>query len=76
MRMIEAARTDANSRLQPADPRDPRSFKTRQGKVGSYGDVLDGTLLDHMNKVIDSNLDPIFGYAGNHATAATGGHRS
>ena len=48
--------------LTPGDATDPESFKTRRGKQGGYVDYLSHEDITYLNNIIDSKLDPWFGY--------------
>jgi hypothetical protein len=51
-----------NTRLKPADANDPASFKVRRGKVGGWRDYLTPEEVDKIEHMVDSELDPVFGY--------------
>lgn len=60
MRRLEAADEYRTGALAPRDPNDPDTFKTREGRVGSYRDKLDPQEIAHIDAVIDERLDPLF----------------
>ncbi|MEW6066684.1 MAG: sulfotransferase domain-containing protein [Nitrospirota bacterium] len=61
MKLMEASGDFRNSKLLPADPSDPNSFKVREGKVGGYvlhcSEADQRYLTDALN-----NLADYFGY--------------
>jgi hypothetical protein len=59
-----AAGRDAPSRLRPGNPSRTKSFKSRRGKVGGYRDYFDEETLSKMDSIVESQLDPMFGYVG------------
>lgn len=60
MRRLEAADEYRTGALAPRDPNDPDTFKTREGRVGSYRDQLGSEEIAHIDAVIDECLDPLF----------------
>lgn len=52
----------ANSRLKPGDANDPSSFKVRRGKVGGWRDYLTADEVERINRLVETELKPIFGY--------------
>lgn len=62
MRGLEASATSQSGRLQPGDPSDPESFKTRRGQVGGYRDYLSPTQAARIEARMREELSPWFGY--------------
>ncbi len=58
----ERANYFENTRLQARDPSNPESFKVRRGKVGGFRDYLDGEDIAWIERLVDNELDTIFGY--------------
>lgn len=50
------------SKIAPTNPRDPESFKVRQGKVGEFGRYLSAADALYLEKRIRSGLPAFFGY--------------
>ncbi len=63
MRQREAQARSDSDRLRAADPSNPDSFKTRRAKVGGYQDDFEPEQIAEIERYIDGNLDPRFGYA-------------
>ena len=42
---------------------DAESFKTRKGKIGGYAEYLSPEDVEWLNRRIDTELDPYFGYS-------------
>jgi len=71
LRRLEATGFFRSDILRPGDPRDPRSFKVREGRSGGYRQVLGADLLARIEARIAARLDPRFGYvAGKEGAAA------
>ncbi|ADH85793.1 sulfotransferase domain-containing protein [Desulfurivibrio alkaliphilus] len=65
MRRLEAGNAFGTSALSAREVDDEESYKTRKGKVGGYGDYLNGEGLAYVEKVIGERLDPFYRrYAG------------
>jgi hypothetical protein len=62
LKRLERANFFNNSRLAPADPDDPDSFKVRRGKVGGYMDYFEERQILQMEECVHSRLSPVFGY--------------
>ena len=64
MRNMETKRTFwlSGSRMVAKDRNNPNSFKVRKAKVGGYRDYFDDTQIDTMNQLVQTKLDPSFGY--------------
>lgn len=60
MRRFESAGTLEDSRLRPADPHDPESFKTRRGRVGGYVDYLTGEQIAVIERRVRQRLAPVY----------------
>ena len=63
MRQMEAGGKFRNEVLKPADPNDYDSYKTRKGKVKGYLDYLDDAEISNLNRQMQKNLSPLFGYS-------------
>lgn len=63
MRKMEAGQHFvASDRLRAADVNDPQSYKTREGKIGSYEKYLSPADVEFMNERISAMLHPDMGY--------------
>jgi hypothetical protein len=62
MRERESARPADGSSLAAGSDGDPESFKTRRGKIGGYVDYLSAEDVAWLNRRIDNELDPFYGY--------------
>jgi hypothetical protein len=62
LKKLEGENFFNNSRLRPADPDDPDSFKVRRGKVGGYADYFDDEQIAAMEGLVRSRLSPFFNY--------------
>lgn len=62
LKELERTNFFKSSRLTPADPDDPDSFKVRRGKVGGYTDYFDREQVASMESLVRDRLDPAFGY--------------
>ncbi|MEE2675072.1 MAG: sulfotransferase domain-containing protein [Myxococcota bacterium] len=62
LKELERVNFFENTRLTPADPDDPDSFKVRRGKVGGYTDYFDAEQVEEMESVVRAGLDSGFGY--------------
>jgi Sulfotransferase domain len=65
MRKMEANSTFwlSGGRMRPRDRANPRSFKTRRGKVGGYRDYFDDDEIALIDRLVAEQLSPVFGYA-------------
>ena len=50
-------------RLMPKDRNNPDSFKVRRAKVGGYRDYLEDDQIEHIDRLVNETLDPIFEYS-------------
>ena len=62
MKAMEKTNSFGTSRLKPADPSDPESYKVRKGKVGGFIDYLDPKEIEYCNEAIANYLSPMYGY--------------
>ena len=62
MREMEAAGTFKSGMLRPADPGDPSTFKTREGRVGGFVDHLAPEDVAHLDRLVAGRLDARYGY--------------
>ena len=62
MREMEATNALGSKRLAPRDPSDEGTYKTREGRIGSYADHLDPAEIDHINRLIREQLDPLYSF--------------
>jgi hypothetical protein len=63
MKQREAQRPADASVLAPGRAGDAESFKTRKGKIGGYAEYLSAADIDWLNRRIDAELDPYYGYS-------------
>ena len=63
MKKREATRPADGTPLAAGRAGDPESFKTRRGKIGGYLDYLSADDVAWLNRRIDSELDPFYGYS-------------
>lgn len=65
MRKMEANSTFwlSGGRMRPRDRSNPQSFKTRRGKVGGYRDYFDAGEIAQIDRLVEEQLSPVFGYA-------------
>jgi hypothetical protein len=65
MRKMEANSTFwlSGGRMRPRDRKNPQSFKTRRGKVGGYRDYFDDGEIAEIDRLVEEQLSPVFGYA-------------
>ncbi len=52
----------SGARVRPGDKNNPDSFKVRRAKVGGYRDYFDDRQLSIIDRFVEDNLDPVFGY--------------
>ncbi len=62
MKQRESDAASSSDRLRAGDVDNPDSFKARRAKVGGYHDYFDATEVAAIDHVIDTTLDPRFGY--------------
>ncbi len=60
----------SGSRVQARDVNDPNTFKVRKAKVGGYRDYFDDAQVAELDALVDSRLDPVFGYTAAEAKEA------
>lgn len=63
MKKREATRPADGTPLAAGKAGDPESFKTRRGKIGGYVDYLSADDVAWLNRRIDAELDPFYGYS-------------
>lgn len=63
MRKMELGGEVSSGRLNPRDPSDKESFKTRKGIVGGYVEYLEPAQIESLERRITERLDPFFGYS-------------
>jgi hypothetical protein len=61
----------SGGRLVPKDRSNPNSYKVRRGKVAGYRDDFDPAQLARIDRLVETTLDPLYGYTGA-ATAPAG----
>jgi hypothetical protein len=62
LRQAEIDNRFNTTRLRAANPKDPDSFKVRRAKVFGYRDYFQGEDLGRLEALVNSELDPRFGY--------------
>lgn len=62
MRKMELERNFKSGILNPGDPTDLESFKTRSGKVSGYHDYLSGEQIQELDLKLAQNLPAMYGY--------------
>ncbi|MDY7008251.1 MAG: sulfotransferase domain-containing protein [Cyanobacteriota bacterium] len=62
MRKMEAQGQSKSGVLKAGNPQDSESYKTRKGKVGGFKEYLSVEEIALIEKEINDNLDPFFGY--------------
>ena len=70
MKKLEEKRVfwGSGARVKAGDRKNPHSFKVRRGKVGGYRDYFDDQQVELIDKLVEEELDPVFGYqAGNNS---------
>jgi Sulfotransferase domain len=60
----------SGGRLVPKDRSNPNSYKVRRGKVAGYRDDFDPAQLARIDQLVETTLDPLYGYT--RAAASTG----
>jgi hypothetical protein len=63
----------SGGRLVPKDRSNPNSYKVRRGKVAGYRDDFDAAQLAEIDRLVETTLDPLYGYTG--ANAAGSGRK-
>jgi hypothetical protein len=58
MHQLEASGKLAANKLKPGNPDNPESYKTRQGKVGSYTQYLSEEDIEYIHKAMQRILSP------------------
>jgi len=53
----------SGGRLVPKDRSNPNSYKVRRGKAGGYRDDFDAAQLAQIDRLVETTLDPLYGYA-------------
>jgi hypothetical protein len=62
MEQENAGRLTFNTRLKPADAKDPSTFKVRRAKVGGWRDYVTEEQADAIDAMVRDRLNPVFGY--------------
>jgi alcohol sulfotransferase len=64
MKKLEEKRLFKGSgqRVRPGDKRNPNSFKVRRAKVGGYRDYFEDDKVAILDRLVEQELDPVFGY--------------
>jgi hypothetical protein len=62
----------SGGRLVPKDRSNPNSYKVRRGKVAGYRDDFDAAQLAEIDRLVETTLDPLYGYARATTTKAGG----
>ena len=62
MRKMELEKRFQTGILNPGDPADQNSFKTRSGKISGYYEYLSGAEIDELNLKMARNLPDLYGY--------------
>jgi Sulfotransferase domain len=62
----------SGGRLVPKDRSNPNSYKVRRGKVAGYRDDFDAAQLAEIDRLVETTLDPLYGYAPATTTKAGG----
>jgi hypothetical protein len=62
MRRLELEGAVLGSRLRPADPQNPHSFKVRRAKVGGFRDYFSPAELDVIDSLVKKDLSTLFRY--------------
>jgi hypothetical protein len=53
----------SGARVKPGNKSNPNSFKVRRGKVGGYRDYFEDAQVTEIDQMVNTKLDPVFGYA-------------
>ncbi len=72
MKKMETKKTfwKSGARVRPGDKKNPDSFKVRRAKVGGYRDYFNDDQVAVIDRMVEEDLDPVFGYR---ARGAEGG---
>jgi hypothetical protein len=62
MQRLEREGAVSGSRLRPADPQNPDSFKVRRAKVGGFRDYFSPAELAIIDSLVKKDLSPLFRY--------------
>jgi len=62
MRKMELEKRFQTGILNPGDPADQNSFKTRSGKISGYYEYLSRDEIEYLNLKMSKNLPEMFGY--------------
>jgi hypothetical protein len=64
MKKMETKKTfwASGARIKPGDKKNPDSFKVRRAKVGGYRDYFDDAQAAIIDRMVEEDLDPVFGY--------------
>jgi hypothetical protein len=52
----------SDTRLAAGDINNPDSFKARRAKIGGYRDYFDDRQIEHIDRLVDTTLDPAYRY--------------
>jgi Sulfotransferase domain len=63
----------SGGRLVPKDRNNPNSYKVRRGKAGGYRDDFDAAQLAAIDRLVETTLDPLYGYTGSAGGAGQSG---
>lgn len=59
----------SGARVRPGDKSNPDSFKVRRAKVGGYRDYFEDSQIETVDRMVEQELDPLFGYGRVEASA-------
>ena len=64
MKKMETKKTfwKSGARVRPGDKKNPDSFKVRRAKVGGYRDYFNDDQVAVIDRMVEEDLDPVFGY--------------
>lgn len=60
MRRLELSNEYQTGALSARDPNDESTYKTREGRIGSYRDKLQAREIEYIDRRIHEQLDPLF----------------
>ncbi len=60
MRRLELSNEYQTGALSARDPSDESTYKTREGRIGSYRDKLQAREIEYVDRRINERLDPLF----------------
>jgi hypothetical protein len=63
----------SGARVAPGDRKNPDSYKVRRAKVGGYRDYFDDRQIAEIDGLVETRLDPFFGYTDGRTSALAGG---